>query len=463
MAILDDIIPSPPFASLASFSNLLKGSPRDLLGAYIRYVMAGDLLGFFQHLARQHGDIVSLGTGPWPVFFVNHPDYIQHVLKNNHKNYCRSNFFEVLKPLLGQGLLTSDGQAWQRQRRLTQPGFHPADLSTFTTTITQTTMSMLDHWHDSAAAGRPLDIAQELKRLTLEIIGKTLFGVDLSDKADEILQAFTLLLEHMNYRSTSLVSLPESLPTLHNLHFQNAIHFLNSVVTEIVDQAAKQESESSNLLTLLLASRDRQEISPQQVRDEIMTFILGGYEATANALTWILYLLSQHPSAERQVRSEVTQVLGTTSLTVGDVSKLQYTQQVIQEVLRLYPPFWATSRKSIREDQIDRYHIPAQATIMLSPYVVHRHPEFWTDPDTFDPTRFASEATVGRHPYAYVPFGAGPRRCIGDHYAMMELQLIIPLVLQHFQLQLVPGHRVEPYPLFSLRMRYGMLMHLTPV
>ena len=443
----DKIAPGPP-------GHFLLGSTRD-----IRH----DPLRFGLEMVRQYGDIVRIRLLFWPAYLVNHPDGVKHVLQENPRNYHKDLApYRLLKPLLGQGLVTNDGESWLQQRRLIRPAFHRKRLAAFGTLMTGATLTMLDQWQRFAGWDQPLEVAAEMLRLTLRIAGQALFNIDLSDETPTVGQAVAsvnkLLSEYLYAPFPSLI-----IPTPRSRRLQAACRTLDQVVHDIITQRRQQNTDTGDLLSMLLLAHDErtdQSMNDQQVRDEVMTLLIAGHETVSTALTWAWYLLSQHPEIERRLHSELDDVLGGHLPTVEHLARLTYTRMVTEEVLRLYPPAWIFGRKAIADDEIGGYFVPANSMIVLSPYMTHRHPAFWDNPEVFEPERFAPEREASRPHYAYFPFGGGPRMCIGSNFALMEMQLILATVAQRYKLRLVPGHPVEPEALLSLRPRHGLLMTL---
>lgn len=430
--------------------------------------MQRDRLGFLLRLTQDYGDVVHVRFLFWPAYMVNSPDGVKHVLQENYGNYNKDLFtYTVFHPFVGKGLLTNDGQSWLHQRRLIQPAFHRKHLATFGTLMTGAAVAMLERWQDSAGHDEPLDIAVEMMRLTQGIVGQALFSVDLSKETDTIGQAITTLSELIaDYIYAPFP--PLGVPTARNRRMQTALRTLDRFVYGLITQRRQQlvDTETDDLLSLLLSARDEetgQGMNDKQLHDEVLTLLVAGHETTANLLTWSWYLLSQHPQVERRLHAELNEVLGGKLPTVEQLPGLPYTRMVLEETLRLYPPAWIFSRKAIAEDEIGGYHIPANSMIWLSPYTTHRHPAFWEQPEVFDPERFTPERSAGRPHYAYFPFGGGPRQCIGNNFALMEAQLILATVAQHYRLQLVPGHLVEPRALVTLRPRDGLAMTVQPI
>lgn len=416
-------------------------------------------------MIRQYGDVVRIPTILGSFYLVNHPNGVKHVLQENYKNYDKDTLdYHILRSLLGKGLLTDDGSSWLQQRRLMQPAFHRQRVMAFGTLMTSATCTLLERWENHLREGQALDVAPEMMRLTLSIIGEALFSLDLSTESTTVGPAFTtanrLLTEHM-YSPW----IPFSVPTPRNRRYHQARQELSNVVYSIIRMRRQDNEDKEDLLSMLLHVRDEetgQGMSDRQLHDEVLTLMLAGHETTATALCWTFYLLSQHPGVEQRLHQELHDTLGGRVPTVTDLPNLPYTQWVIAEAMRLYPPGWSVLRHALADDEIEGYRIPAGSTMVISQYTTHRHPTFWEHPDTFDPERFSSERSAGRPHYAYFPFGGGPRLCIGNTFALTEAQLILTTIAQHYTLRLVSGTRAEPEPLITLRPRHGLSMTLHP-
>jgi cytochrome P450 len=347
-----------------------------------------------------------------------------------------------------------------------QPAFHRQRLADLVGLMGDLTGAMLERWQDVTARDRPLDIAAEMRRLTREIIVKTMFGVDIGvDEADAVGQAFTTVTEYVTDQTTAVLLPPLHWPTPRNRQIERAQRLIDQVVYRFIHERRRNAENSGDIITMLLSARDQEtgeSMSDEQLRDEVRTIFFAGYDTTSNALAWTWYLLAQHPEIEQRMHHELTQVLGGRRPTFEDLPNLTYTRMVIQESMRLYPPGWMTSRTAVVDDEIQGYHIPAGAKIVLSPYVTHRLPTFWERPNLFDPERFTPERSAGRHRCAYIPFGVGPRLCIGTNLAMLEAPLIVAMVAQSFRLRMVPGHSVQLLPLITLQPRNGLPMRLHP-
>jgi cytochrome P450 len=423
---------------------------------------------FALDLWHRYGDVVHFRILFWPAYALYHPDHVKQVLQENHRNYNKDFFMMkvVANQIFGNGLFTNDGDSWLHQRRLMQPSFHRKRLADFGKLMTGATVAMLERWQRTAPSDAPLDIPLEMMRLTLRIAGLALFSLDLSNELDTVGRTFTAIGPLLS-KYANLPFPPLWVPTPSNRRLQAGLNTLNTIVYAIIEERRNRPADrnATDLLWMLLSARDEETgegMSDQQLRDEVMTLLLAGHETTATVLTWTWYLLSQHPEVERRLHAELDTVLLGQLPTVEHLDALPYTRMVIQEALRLYPPAFGLTRHAIAEDEIGGYRIPANSMIFVSQYCTHRHPAFWEEPEVFDPERFTPERSAGRPRFAYFPFGGGPRQCIGNTFAMMEAQLVLATVAQRYSLRLVPGHRVEPQVLITVRPRYGLPMTLHP-
>jgi cytochrome P450 len=421
-----------------------------------------DVLGLVTRAVAEHGDIVRCRLGPHVVHLLNHPDHAAHVLQRHAGNYDKATRSSAsIAAVTGESLLTGNGEFWRRQRRMDQPAFHHAQIAGFSDKMTACAEGMLERWEDRPDAATPLDIAAEMARVTYAIVGSTLFSIDTAPDTEVIERAMRLMLPHLFRRLGQALPVPAWFPTPANLQFRSSLAAVDRVVYRIINdhhEALRHGRPDNDLLTMLMQARDPDNgaaLSDTQLRNETITFLLAGHETTANALTWTFYLISNHPAVEERLLAEIREVLGDRPPRIEDLQQLVYTKQVIQEAMRLYPPIWIIERRAIQEDFIGGYHIPAGSSVVISPYALHRHPEFWEKPEVFDPSRFEEKPPAG-----YLPFGAGPRFCIGHEFAMLEARLITVMVLQKWSLREVPGHPVEPMPDITLRSRHGMMMDL---
>jgi cytochrome P450 len=421
-------------------------------------------LQFLAELQEHYGDIAQFRLAIWPMVFISHPDYIKHVLQDNHRNYDKDVLmFQLARPLAGNGLATVvGGNDWLRQRRLVQPAFHRQRIAALGTLMTDATKAMLQQWDIYACERQVFDVAEEMTNLTLRTASRSLFSVDVSAKTNSFCQAFlqasAFLIDHI-----SMPFPPLFIHTPRNRRFWSAIQKMDAVAYEIIrDRRQQQEEDVGDLLSILLNAVDEngQGMDDKQLRDEIMTLLLAGYETSANALAWTWYLLTQHPEVEERLHAELDQILAGRIPTVADLPQLNYTRMVLEEAMRLYPPVWVLMRRAIQDDEIDGYHIPANSYILWSPYISHRHPDFWEKPEQFYPEHFSAEGSAKRPRHAYMPFSSGPRVCIGNTFAMTGMQLILATIVQQYRVSLAPGHHVEPEPLLGLRPKKGVLVSI---
>lgn len=448
---------SPPGQAPAA-PALQAGGPRGfpLLG-HLPHVWR-DPLPLFIDGMRRYGDVVRYDFGPYPFLLLNHPDHIRHVLLENARNYPKGPDYEALHLILGQGLLTSEGEVWRRQRRLAQPAFHHQALLGFVDAMSGATEEMLGRWA-ALPRGAVLDVHEEMMGLTLRIVCQTLFGSEITGDAGAVSKALTEVIRFINARTTALIGLPTWVPTPANLRFRQARELLDRLVYRIIDGRRRSGGVANDLLGLYMAATDESgggRMSDRQLRDEVMTLVLAGHETTAVALSWTFDLLSRHPEAAARVRAEVREVLGDGPPTLESLERLTYTGWVLQESMRLYPPAWMITRQALADDDIAGHRVARGMILGVSPYVLHRSPAYWHNPEGFDPERFSPEGSRDRPRYAYLPFGGGPRTCIGNAFAMMEAKIILALVSRRTRLALVPGHRAQMEPSITLRPRHGV-------
>ena len=395
-------------------------------------------------------------------FLVNKPDYIEHVLLTNHANYRKSDFLRrMLGPLLGEGLLISEGEVWRRQRRIAAPAFHARRIADFVATMASATETMLARWRTIA---QPFDVTAEMMALTLDVISRTMFAADVSRDVATVRRLMDVVVG-LRVSLLDLFGLPQWLPRFQPKDFRRAIAEFDALVSRLVAARRAGAADQGDLLGMLLAARDAEtgeRLGDKQVRDEALTIFLAGHETTANALSWVWYLLARHPEAEARLHEEVDRVLGGRVPGFADLAQLTWTRMVIEEAMRLYPPAHAISRTAIGEDRIGGVRIPPGSNISISMYMTHRNPNLWSDPERFDPERFTPAAAAQRHRFAYLPFGGGPRICIGSGFALAEAQVIVAMVAQRYQLRLAPDHVVEPIGLITLRPKTGVQVTLEP-
>lgn len=430
---------------------------------------ARDPLATFTRLSNTYERVVRISIGGRNQFVALRAEDVRHVMQENHRNYVRSPAFLVLKIFLGEGLLTSDGDFWRRQRRLAQPAFHRQKLIVLAQVMVQEAsawISEIGHLDLS----KPVNVSQSLMDITMRIVCKTLFSSDLSANAGR-LDGLSNALETVNYLANKMlmspIKIPMSWPTPDNIRYRRAKKLVDELIYGFIASRRKTGDSRDDLLDMLLNAVDDETgagMSDQQLRDECVTLFTAGHETTAVSMAWTLHLLSQHPDVLARMRAEAQQHLGDVDMPAPEAFRaLTYTLQVIQESMRLYPPAWVMSRMAVADDQLGDHRIPAGNTVIMSPYLLHRDPRHWEQPDVFDPERFAPGRSDGprgkeRHSYAYMPFGGGPRLCIGNQFALMEMQIMLGLFARTFSLEALPGQRVVPQPLITLRPKKQVLL-----
>ncbi|MFP2903749.1 cytochrome P450 [Pyxidicoccus sp. 3LFB2] len=423
-----------------------------------------DVLGLLTRAARQYGDVARYRLGPMTSHLIAHPDGVRHVLQEHVGNYTKDHFsYRLVSRVAGNGLLTSQGSFWLRQRRLAQPAFHRQRISAMAEAMTRATVAMLERWDTLAARGEPVGVVEEMMHLTLTIVGDALFGTSVGDKAAVVGPAFNVLSEQTVTRFRTLRLLPPVLPTRYDAEFRAASRALKGAVMELIADRRKRPEDTGDLLSMFMLARDEdtgETMSDEQLRDEVLTMLVAGHETTATTLSWTWALLAQHPEVEAKLHAELDTVLAGRTPTAGDVPRLGYTRMVVEEAMRLYPPAYVFSRAVKEDDVIGGFRIPRGTSVDVSPYVTHRHPDFWERPEAFLPERFSPEASAQRPRYAYFPFSGGPRQCIGNGFAMMEAQLILATVAQRYRPRTLPGHVLTPEPLITLRPKGGLPMSL---
>ncbi len=406
-------------------------------------------LDFLTHCARTYGDVTALRFAHRRILLVSHPDLIEEVLVAQSRHFIKHFALRLNPLLLGKGLLTSEGDFWLRQRRLIQPVFVRSRIAGYAPAMVVAARHVTGAWQP----GERRDIMIEMMRLTLEIAAKTLFDADVGTEAQDVVTALQVLQDNFIARFNSTLPPPLWLPTPANLRLRRAIRRLDEILYGFIRQRRAHPSERGDLLSLLLAARDEEgsRMTDRQVRDEAMTLFLAGHETTALALSWTWYLLAQHPEVEAKLAAEVQQVIGERDPTVDDLPRLKYAEMVALESMRLYPPAYVVGREAIVDCDIAGYHIPRGTTVLMSQWVVHRDPQYFADAERFRPERWGEDAIKALPKFAYFPFGGGPRLCIGNTFAMMELVLVVAVLAQRFRFRLQPGAEVMPQPTFTLR------------
>ena len=414
---------------------------------------SGDPLKYFTGLMHEYGDLVSLRVLNFRILLLNHPEHIEDVLVNHPRKFIKGRVLLANKRVFGRGLLTSEGDFWLRQRRLAQPAFHRARIAGYASTMVEYTERLLHEWQD----GEERDIHAEMMRLTLQIVGKTLFDADVERDAQDIGKSMELLLKlSANFRRTMLI--PQWLPTPTNLRLERAIRQIERVLYRIIAEKRASGRDSGDLLSMLLAAQDEDgsRMTDQQLRDEAITLFLAGHETTANTLSWTWWLLAQNPAVEAKLHAELRTVLAGRAPSLDDLPKLVYTNHVITESMRLYPPAWGTARTAIEDHEIAGYAVPKGSGVSFAQWTVHRDARWYDAPGEFRPERWEGDLLKRIPRFAYFPFGGGPRQCIGNTFALMETALTLATIAQQYRFRLVAGHPVVPLASITLRPRYGI-------
>jgi len=427
--------------------------PRDgLLGLLPE--LSRNALGLLTRCSRDYGDFVRMRIGLTHVVLISHPDLVEEVLVTRHRDFRKNLGTRRLRSALGNGLLVSEGDYWLRQRRLMQPAFHRQRVDGMAETMVSTASKALDTWH----AGDRRDIYDEMTEITLPIAARTLFGTDVSQDLPRIRRSSQIMSAHIRSRLFSLMMLlPDSVPTPGNRRYAAAVGALDTLVYRLIAQRrAAPGPEENDLLAMLLAVRDDagRGMTDRQLRDEVLTVMSASYDTTALALTWAWVLLAQNPVAERHMAAEIDAVLGRRVPSAADVPHLKYVEQVVEETLRLYPSAWVIGREAVHDTQIGGQSVSKHTTVLISPWVLHRDPRFFAEPETFCPERWADGLAQRLPRFAYVPFGGGQRACIGSGFALLEIALVLSTVAQRFRIQLAePARIVEPLPVLTLQPR----------
>lgn len=436
------------------------GGPRGLplLG---NLLSLADPLEFFSDCAATHGDLVWMNLAGWPALLVNDIDAIEKILVKEHRDFVKNSFFwRHVTAVFGNGILTSEGDFWHRQRRLAAPSFAGKRLLSYDRDMVALTGRMLKGWRE----GDVMDVHPEMMGLTLRIAAKTLFDTEVEQDIADMEQALDDLIMEVAARFKRPVLIPDAVPLPGHLRYRRAIRTVERVVARVIEERRRTGYEDRpDFLSRLMAARDDDghAMSDKQLRDEAITLLLAGHETTALALSWTFFLLGQHPQTSRRVADEVAQVLEGRPVTSQDLPNLKFTESVLWEAMRLYPPAWGIGRESTAPFQLGEYSFPKGVTIFISPWVLHRNARYFDDPETFRPERWLDGLHERLPRFAFMPFGGGPRICIGHRFAMMEAMLILSTIVQAFQLEWLPEHPVKPFPSITLRPQGGVWVRLS--
>jgi cytochrome P450 len=421
-----------------------------------------DWLGFLTRCAREYGDVVFFRLAHVPVCLLTHPDGIERVLVTEASKFVKSRDYRALAQVLGNGLLTSEGEAWRRQRKRIQPAFRHENILAYTSLMVERANRMLAGWRP----GETRDVHQDMMRVTLEIIAEALFGFDVSPQAESISAALQTFTEKFINQASFAFLLPARLPVPGRWRLERAARNLSRIIYAMIQERRARPQATGDLLGTLLGMQSSEEgpMDDRQLRDELITLLLAGHETTAIALSWTFYLLAQHPAVEANLARELCEVLAGRLPEARDLPRLRYTEMVVKESMRLYPPAWGIGRETLEDFELDGYRLPAGTNIFLVQWITHRDPRFYEDPERFEPDRWRDDPIrSGRLPrFAYFPFGGGPRVCVGASFAMAEATLLLAAIAQRFHLALVPGHPVEIFPSITLRPKHGIRVVVQP-
>ncbi|MGG4440372.1 cytochrome P450 [Brevibacillus fortis] len=419
-------------------------------------------LQFIREAVEEHGEVVHFRFGPSRhVYLLTNPDHIKEVLVSKQAHFRKGKALQSARPVVGDGILTSEGKKHLRQRRLMQPAFHRERIASYGEVMVRQAVDLMSDWK----TGELRDIHSDMMKVTLAIITETMFGKTVKEGADQIGHAIDVGLKYVANKSSSFIDIPLSVPTKSNREFLESSELLDKTIYSLIEARRNSEGEEhKDLLEMLLAARDEddgQGMTDEQVRDEVMTIFVAGHETTANTMSWIFYLLATYPEVEKKLHDELSTVLCEKLPTVEDLSQLKYTNLIVQETLRLYPAAWTINREVVEEVEIGGHTYKPGETLMMSQYVMHRNPCYYEQPEQFIPERFDSDLLKRNPAYAYFPFGGGPRVCIGNNFALMEAALLLATIAQRYRLRMAePNQAVEPEPLVTLRPKNGLPMRL---
>lgn len=421
-------------------------------------------LEFLLEMNKNYPDISN-----WRVLHLNivqltDPKLVRCVLQTNQKQYKKSSQYESLKLILGEGLVTSEGEMWKKQRKLIQPVFHKEYIFSLFSDMLACTNEMIGEWKENLKSETVIDMSEEMMKITLQIIGKTMLSVDVKSEAKSVDVSLSYLIKEVNKKTMKAINLPLWVPLPSNFKFKKEMKVLDGIIYKIIHERRKNGERKGDLLDILMASKyeGSEETMPDELlKDEVMTIFLAGHETTANALAWTFYLISQNPEVYKKLKDEIKTIVGDGEITFQHLQQLKYTKACLNESMRLYPPVWLIGRRALEDNMIGDYLIKKDTDIFITPYIVHRHPDYWTNPEAFDPDRWETKEVQEMDKFAYFPFAAGPRMCIGNNFALFESDIIITKVIQNFDFEYIGTLAPIMDPSVTLRIKDGVPMRIT--
>ena len=420
-------------------------------------------LSFIISLGISYPEIIHFKFLHLDIVLISDPVLVRDVLQTNQKYYIKNLMYEHLKLLLGEGLVTSEGKVWKRQRKLIQPSFHKHYINNLFNEMLNCTNEMIRDWKAEAVALGKIDFAVEMNNITLQIIGKTMLSADFKNESKSVGESLTYLLKALEKRVLHGINFPMWVPVPANTQFKNKRKVLDAIIYKLISDRRKTGNQKGDLLDMMMESRyeDNGEAMPDNLlRDELMTVFLAGHETTATALAWTFYFISKHPEVYKKLRKEVKEVVGDDELTFQHLQQLKYTKACLNESMRLRPPVWVIGRRATEDNMLGDYLIKKDTTVLMSPYIVHRHKDYWKNPEIFDPERWETEEVKQMDKFAYFPFAAGPRMCIGNNFALLEADIIITKIVQQFDFSYIGKEEPEMEPTLTLRVKNGMPMQI---
>jgi cytochrome P450 len=424
-----------------------------------------DPLAAVERVLAQHGDAAGIKGGPIELVVLNRPEYARHVLVRNARNYGKGPQIAKLRRLAGNGVFFAEGDAWRRQRRMVVPAFQRAKIEALVPHLVAGADELVLRWTRAHGGGELFEISPDLSKTALDVVCRAMFGTDVRERADVFNANANVAASYAQYLFDHLLPIPRWIPTERNVRINAALRWVRAFFDEMIASHRAQDPLPDDLLGLLLRVRDEETgaaLTDAELNDELMTFVNAGHETTAVSLTWALYEIGRDAALRARLEAEVDAAIGRDAPTLASLAQLDLLGRTIRETLRLHPPGWALPREALARDEIDGVLIPKRATVMISVYTLHRHPEFWSEPERFDPERWCEGRAEPRHPFAYLPFGLGGRRCVGEDFALLELRAVLARLIQHFRIEVDPAHPVSPRPLLTLKPAQGVRLRVAP-